>query len=233
MFIKRRVTAVGSTGCQRQFWNIRWNIRCHCKDQTDQAKLKRRAYAPTSPIWGQGQGWKLQNISAFPLPWETGPKNLPVRQYFCLSWMCKLTGSNFQNFSLSFGDKIFTCPALFLPVPDRQTACNFHPCGVEVLTARTQEGPFKWKKCNSFCRGSASGPLYWSFEPVALGALQQPCFVANFSSGQNHPWMGLRILAMYEAKNNKICEFWTFWAVIQLINHLFNSRQKAFLPNAL
>ncbi len=37
---------------------------------------------------------------------------------------------DFQNFSLSFGkvSKIFTCPALLLPVPDRRTVCNFHPC---------------------------------------------------------------------------------------------------------
>ncbi len=27
-----------------------------------------------------------------------------------------------------------------------------------------------------------------------------------------------RILAMYEAKNSKICNFWTIWPVIQLIN---------------
>ncbi len=31
----------------------------------------------------------------------------------------------------------------------------------------------------------------------------------------------LRILASYEAKIAKICNFWTFWPVIQLINHLF------------
>ncbi len=28
----------------------------------------------------------------------------------------------------------------------------------------------------------------------------------------------LRILAMHEAKNSKICNFWTIWPVIQLIN---------------
>ncbi len=34
-----------------------------------------------------------------------------------------------QNFSLSFGQvsKFFTCPPVFLPVPDRRTVCNFHP----------------------------------------------------------------------------------------------------------
>ena len=42
----------------------------------------------------------------------------------------------------------------------------------------------------------------------------------------------LRILASYEAKIAKICNFWTFWPVVQLIEHLFKIRQKAFLPNA-
>ncbi len=37
---------------------------------------------------------------------------------------------------------------------------------------------------------------------------------------------------MYEAKNSKICNFWTFWPVIQLKKHLFKIRQKAFFPNA-
>ncbi len=39
----------------------------------------------------------------------------------------------------------------------------------------------------------------------------------------------LRIRAMHEAKNSKICNFWTFWPV----NHLFKIRQKAFLLNSL
>ena len=42
----------------------------------------------------------------------------------------------------------------------------------------------------------------------------------------------LRMPAMYEVKNSKICTFWTFWPVIHPINHLFQIRQKAFLPNA-
>ncbi len=42
----------------------------------------------------------------------------------------------------------------------------------------------------------------------------------------------LRILASYEAKIAKICNFWTFRPVNQLINHLFKIRQKALLPNA-
>ncbi len=33
----------------------------------------------------------------------------------------------------------------------------------------------------------------------------------------------LRIPAMYEVINSKICNFWTFWPVIQLIHHLFLS----------
>ncbi len=41
----------------------------------------------------------------------------------------------------------------------------------------------------------------------------------------------LRILASYEAKIAKICNFWTFSPVIQLINHLLKIWQKAFLPN--
>ncbi len=31
---------------------------------------------------------------------------------------------------------------------------------------------------------------------------------------------------MYEVKNSKICNFWTFWPVLQLINHLCQIRQK-------
>ncbi len=42
----------------------------------------------------------------------------------------------------------------------------------------------------------------------------------------------LRILAMYEAENSKICNFCTFWPLILLINHLFKIGQKGYLPNA-
>ena len=71
-------------------------------------------------------GWKLQNKSAFPS--EKCLRDLPVRHYF-LPVLDRQADSNFQNFSLSFGkvSKIFTCPAQFLPVPDRRTVCNFHP----------------------------------------------------------------------------------------------------------
>ncbi len=33
----------------------------------------------------------------------------------------------------------------------------------------------------------------------------------------------LRILAVHAAENSKFCNFWTFWLVIQLINHHFIS----------
>ena len=36
----------------------------------------------------------------------------------------------------------------------------------------------------------------------------------------------LRILACCKAKIAKICNFWTYWPGIQLINHLFKIRQK-------
>ncbi len=42
----------------------------------------------------------------------------------------------------------------------------------------------------------------------------------------------LRIPDSYDAKIAKIGNFWKFWPVIQLINHLFKIRQKAFLTNA-
>ncbi len=35
---------------------------------------------------------------------------------------------------------------------------------------------------------------------------------------------------MYEAKNSKICNFCTFWPLVQLINHLFKIRKKAICP---
>ncbi len=34
-----------------------------------------------------------------------------------------------------------------------------------------------------------------------------------------------------DAKMAKICNLWTFWLVIQLINHLFKIQKKALLPN--
>ena len=45
-------------------------------------------------------------------------------------------------------------------------------------------------------------------------------------------FMVLRIPDSYDAKIAIICNFWTFWPVIQLINHLFKIRQKTFLSNA-
>ncbi len=60
------------------------------------------------------QGWKLQKNSAFPS--EKYWKDLPVHHCFF--------------FSLSFGKvpKRLTCPQQFLPVSDRRTVSNFHPC---------------------------------------------------------------------------------------------------------
>ena len=45
----------------------------------------------------------------------------------------------------------------------------------------------------------------------------------KFHSGFLVIWHFLRIPAMYEVKNSKICNFWMFWPVIQLINHLFQN----------
>ena len=42
----------------------------------------------------------------------------------------------------------------------------------------------------------------------------------------------LRLPYRNDAKITKICNLWTFELVIQLIDHLFKIRQKAFLPNA-
>ena len=42
----------------------------------------------------------------------------------------------------------------------------------------------------------------------------------------------LRLPHRNDAKIAKICNLWTFWLVIQQINHLFKIRQKAFLTNA-
>ncbi len=42
--------------------------------------------------------------------------------------------------------------------------------------------------------------------------------------------MILRILASYEAKTAKIFNFWTFWHVIQLMNHLIKNPQETVCP---
>ncbi len=42
----------------------------------------------------------------------------------------------------------------------------------------------------------------------------------------------LRLLDTYASKIAKICILWTFWPVIQLINHLFKIGQNAFLRDA-
>ncbi len=36
---------------------------------------------------------------------------------------------------------------------------------------------------------------------------------------------------MNDAKIANICNLWTFWLLIQLVNHLFKFQKKAFLPN--
>ncbi len=42
----------------------------------------------------------------------------------------------------------------------------------------------------------------------------------------------LRLPHMNDAKIAKMCNIWTFWLVIQLINRLFRIQKKAFMPNA-
>ncbi len=65
-------------------------------------------------------------------------KDLPVHHYFCLSAAVSeiLISGNRPNFRPSFGKvpKRFTCPPLFLPVPDRRTVSNFHPCVADIYT---------------------------------------------------------------------------------------------------
>ncbi len=71
----------------------------------------------------------------------------------------------------------------------------------------------------------------WTFflyilEIVGMGILF--CTTVFWSGYAWYSWFwNLRIPAMYEVKNSKICNFWTFWPVIQLMNHLFQIRQKA------
>ena len=80
------------------------------------------------------QGWKLRKKFAFPA--EKYRKNLFVRHYFYLSATVPdiTTSGNRQNFSLSFGKvpEILNCPPLFLPVPDRRTVSNVHPCSPQA-----------------------------------------------------------------------------------------------------
>ena len=61
---------------------------------------------------------------------------------------------------------------------------------------------------------------WFLWRPHPTGTRQYSCY------------FGLRIPDSYDAKKAKICNPWTLWPVIQLINHLFEIRQKAFLPNA-
>ena len=48
-----------------------------------------------------------------------------------------------------------------------------------------------------------------------------------------YDYLLLRLPHRNDAKIAKICNFWTVWPVIQLINHLFKIEQKAFLPNTI
>ncbi len=65
------------------------------------------------------QGWKSRKNSAFAV--EKYRNNLHVHHYFCLS-------PTVPHISFGRVPKIFTCPPPFLPVPDRRTVSNFHPC---------------------------------------------------------------------------------------------------------
>ena len=67
----------------------------------------------------------ISGVENTKFPSEKYRKHLPVRHYVCLSWTCKQTVISIPVFAHK---NFFTCPALMLPVPDRRTACNFHPC---------------------------------------------------------------------------------------------------------
>ena len=63
--------------------------------------------------------------------------------------------------------------------------------------------------------------FYWFF------AIPKNLFLPSFGNIKQN-WIQnciLRIRAMYEVKNSKICNFWMFWPVIQLIFHLFQSKR--------
>ena len=53
-----------------------------------------------------------------------------------------------------------------------------------------------------------------------------------FLPGEHSSKFLLRIPDSYDAKIAKICYLGTLWPVIQLKDHIFEIRQKAFLPNA-
>ena len=100
-----------------------------CNKNSDEKKTHISESMKISTL-SPNQGWKLLENSVFPS--EKYRKYLPVLHYFCLSQTLPdmWTSENRLNFSLSFGKvpKNFTCPPLFLPVPDRRTVSNFHPC---------------------------------------------------------------------------------------------------------
>ena len=84
-------------------------------------------------------------------------KNLPVNLYFGLSETVshKRTSGNRQCFNLSFRKvpRIFACLPLLLPVLDRQTVSNFHPC------ERGRECPVKASSGRGRCIADASPPF--------------------------------------------------------------------------
>ena len=90
----------------------------------------------------------------------------------------------------------------------------------------------KWPPAKVYCRATLE--KFHKFEPCYLFVTNE--FLASTlilsltivflnCRCKNAFNISLRICAMYEAKNSKICNFWTFWPVIQLINHLFKIRQ--------
>ncbi len=75
---------------------------------------------------------------------------------------------------------------------------------------------------------------HWCHTNKRMGGSSFPWYDNDKESESNRAiswlFMTLRVLARYDAKIAKICNFWTFWPVIQLINHLFKIRKKPSLP---
>ena len=68
------------------------------------------------------------------------------------------------------------------------------------------------------------------YHPLLHNSIPCTSLFYSFSIESNHTisLFTLRIPDSYEAKIAMICNFWTFGPVIQLINHLFKIRPKAF-----
>ncbi len=71
-----------------------------------------------------------------------------------------------------------------------------------------------WIRLKNFRSGRMTSSLW-----LIQSAVSIPIPLHSFTSTLH---LNLRICAMYEAKNCKICNFRTFWPVIQLINHHIN-----------